>query len=114
MPRKKIKPPFEIMISIVDRGDGEKVAKLLEQNHINHIAILQGTGTAESEIAELFGFGVVERDIVVSLIDQERSKAMVELLYTDLNMGIEHSGCVFTISPSSATLDLLNTLNLEN
>ncbi len=114
MAKKKIKPPFEILVSIVDRGDGNKVSELLEENHLQNIVVLQGTGTAESEVAELFGFGVVERDIVVCIVDQERSKVMVELLYTDLNMGIEHSGCVFTISPSSATLELINLLKLEN
>lgn len=114
MKKQKVKSPFEIMVAIVDRGDGDKVSELLEQNHIQQTVTLQGTGTADSEVAELFGFGVVERDIVVCLVDQGRSKAMVELLYTDLNMGIEHSGCVFTISPSSATLDLINLLKLEN
>lgn len=114
MKKQKVNSPFEIMITIVDKGDGENVIKLLEQNNITHIIALQGTGTAESEVAELFGFGVVERDVIICLIDETRSKALVELVYTDLNLGVEHSGFVFTICPSASTLDLINTLKMEN
>ncbi len=113
MKKFKIKPPFEIMIVIVNRGEGENVIDLLENNHINNIVRFQGKGTAESEMADIFGFGVVERDIIACLIDEERSKALVELVYTDLHLNVEHSGLVFTIEPSSATLDLLTTLNIE-
>lgn len=113
MGRKKIKPPFEIMITIVDRGEGEKVIKLLETNNVEHVLLLQGRGTAESEVADWFGFGVAERDVVACFIEAERSKAMVELLYTDLNLNVEHTGFVFTLQPSGASLDLLNSLNLE-
>ncbi len=114
MKKVKIKAPFEILVAIVDHGEGNKVVELLEQNHITHILSTQGKGTTKSELADLFGFGMVERDIIFCLIDEDRSKALVELVYTDLNMGVEHSGFVFTVTPSGATLDLINSLKMEN
>lgn len=113
MKKQKMRCPFEVMIVIVDRGEGENVIEVLENNHINQVLKLQGRGTAESEMADIFGFGVIERDIIACFIDEDRSKALVELIYTDLHLNVEHSGLVFTLQPSSATLDLLESLNIE-
>ena len=111
--KRKIKPPFEILIAIVDHGKGEKVVKLLEDNNIPLTLQMQGKGTAQSEVADLFGFGVVERDVIACFVEEKRSKAMVKLVYTDLELNVEHTGLVFTIQPSGATMDLLKTLKVE-
>ena len=113
MKKQKMRCPFEVMIVIVDRGEGDNVIDVLENNNIHRVLKLQGRGTAESEIADIFGFGVIERDIIACFIDEERSKALVELIYTDLHLNVEHSGLVFTLQPSSASLDLLESLNIE-
>lgn len=113
MKSKKMRCPFEVMIVIVNRGEADNVIDVLENNNINQVLRLHGRGTAKSEMADIFGFGVVERDIIACFIDEERSKALVELIYTDLHLNVEHSGLVFTLQPSSATLDLLETLNIE-
>ena len=110
---KKIKSPFEVMFVIVDRGQGDKVLELLNNNHIEYSLKLLGHGTSENEIADLFGFGVEEKDIIISLVTEEMSKAIVEIVYTDLNLNLEHTGFVFTVQPNSSTLDLLNMLHIE-
>ena len=113
MRKKKIKPPFEIMIIIVNYGEGDKVVELLKNNNIPLTLQMQGRGTAESDVADIFGFGVVERDVVACFVEEERSRALVEMVYTDLKLDMEHTGLVFTIQPSGATMDLIKTLKIE-
>ena len=40
------------------------------------------------------------------------SKAILEVIYTDLDLNLEHTGLVFTVDPSSSTLDLLNMMDI--
>ncbi len=108
----KLKPPFEILVCFTNRGKGEKVAELLNQNGITNIIQLMGKGTTESEIADLFGFGVAERDVVACFIESNKGSAMVEIIYTDTELNIEDNGVVFTMQPSSAAANLLSFLKL--
>lgn len=108
----KIKPPFEILVCFANRGKGEKVVELLKQNEITNIVQLMGKGTTSSEIADLFGFGVTERDVVACFVKSEKGSAMVETIYTDAELNINANGVVFTIQPSSAAANLLSFLNL--
>lgn len=109
---RKVKPPFELMFVIVNRGNGDKVVDLLKNNHIDLCLQLTGHGTSENEIADLFGFGVEEKDIIISIVKESMSKAILEVIYTDLDLNLEHTGLVFTVDPSSSTLDLLNMMDI--
>jgi hypothetical protein len=107
-PKKlKMKSPLEMVTVVCNRGDGDIVLEILEANHIYNALIFNAEGTAESEVASLFGFGVVERDVVAALVEAEQCKAIVETLYSDLKLNLSKNGIVFSIKLSSATKQLL-------
>lgn len=55
------------LISIVSRGKGEELAKLYAKSQIGAHLIVQGRGTASSDILHYLGLGSPEKDILLSL-----------------------------------------------
>ncbi len=65
---KKMPMPVKLILCFVDRGDGKNIEMYLNDHHLNGGILLMGKGTAESDIADMFGFGLSDRDIVACLV----------------------------------------------
>ena len=65
---KKMPMPVKLILCLVDRGDGKIIEMYLNDHHLNGGILLMGKGTAESDIADMFGFGLCDRDIVACLV----------------------------------------------
>jgi nitrogen regulatory protein PII len=94
---KKIK----LLITIVDRGNGEKIAELLRENNVIYNMILLGNGTAKSEILDYLGLGRTEKDIVLSVVNDEDIDNILKNFNEKMNMSEPGNGVAFTIPISS-------------
>lgn len=109
--KKELKSPIEILITIVTNKELENVVNILEgYNECNGIHVL-GYGTVDSEIVDLFGFGLFERVITFSIIEVKNSKTIIEKLNEELNFTTEDKmGIAFTIPINSIEKEFFNTL----
>ncbi len=110
---KKMKAPFKLLISITDRGVGKDLELYLTQHDMNGGVLFMGKGTAESNIADIFGFGISDKDVLACLIPIEKLSQTVH----DFNeiTGIERDGygLLFEIDVSSASSNLMELLNIS-
>ncbi|HAK44067.1 MAG TPA: hypothetical protein DCM59_16970 [Clostridium sp.] len=105
---------IKLMVTIIDRGKGEKVTDICKENNISFHLICLGKGTANSEILEYLGIGDTEKDIVMSSVPEDRATSIVRELSKKLQLDKPGNGIVFTIPISSVagvvTLQLLTGL----
>lgn len=92
---------IKLMVSIVDRGKGERVAALLHKyDAVFHIIGL-GKGTADSALLDYLGLGQTEKDVVLSVVQEQRLPEALECLRVQLQLDQPGGGIVFTIPITS-------------
>lgn len=94
---------MQIMITIVDRGKAETVAKICksEDLHINFIAL--GSGTASSEILDYLGIGETRKDILITPIPKCRVHDIMFDIAYKMQLKNPGSGIIFTIPVTGIT-----------
>ncbi len=111
---KKLTSPLQIICVIVKRGDHEKVANILYEAGVEYQVNCLAEGTARSDVQNLFGFEILDRDMVLGIISTQKSKQAMQNLNKEFDIQIEEQICMaFTIPFSSATSDLLEMLNIK-
>lgn len=107
---KKIK----LLLSIIDRGMGEEITEMFRENHVMYNMILLGKGTAKSEILDYLGLGRTDKDIVISVGDEDNIKTVLDILCEKLKLNEPGNGIAFTIPISSVdsalALDYINSI----
>lgn len=73
----KIKAPIELVLAICDKGLGEELEKYVESQGLKSGIIMGGQGTAESSVADIFGFGLDEKDILAVIVPKEKTEKIV-------------------------------------
>lgn len=94
---KKIK----LFITIVSRGNGEKVTEMLRENKVMFNIIALGKGTAKSEILNYLGLGQTDKDIVLSVVEEDKISLIIENLKEKFNLKEPGNGVAFSIPISS-------------
>ena len=113
MKKNKIQAPFEIIIAIVERGKSNKVIEILKAHDSNFNLVTLGEGTAKSQAADIFGFGIVEREIVWSLINPLMSDKVLRALNEVLELNKPARGIAMTIPASAASNLMLDVLGIN-
>ncbi len=112
---EKVKPPKQIektklMISIVNRGDDEKLADALsEETRLLHYSFL-GKGTARSNILDYFGLTSVEKRIVVTVIPESMERRLLTIAVETLKLYLVGNGIAFTIPLTSVSALIANAV----
>lgn len=111
--KEKIKSPINLLIVIVNRHKGDSVVAALNEKNITAHVNCMGYGTSESGIADLFGFGIIERDIVASLVPSTESKNILEELNGKFNFDEPHNGLAFTVPVNSIEKKLFDFIKVN-
>lgn len=110
----KKEKPIKLLITIVDRGKGEKVTALYKKLKVSYQLILLGQGTADSDIIDLLGLAETDKDVVLSVVEVDLVGKIFERLNEDLQFNKAGHGIAFTIPISSVggpiTLSILKGL----
>ncbi len=93
---------IKLLVSIVDRGMGEKVVSIYKQHNVVINLICLGKGTASSEILDYLGLDKNEKDIALSIIPGCKSKLILESLNNHINLNKYGNGIAFSVPISSA------------
>ena len=77
--------PMAVIMSIVERGSGNKLMKLYTQNLVFTHIRCEGTGTATSEIMDILGLGSSEKDIIFSFAPVSAARSLLDRLDDELH-----------------------------
>lgn len=105
--------PLQLLTCITYRENVKTVEKVLEDFEIVEHSVLMGKGTAQSMIGDLFGFGIIDRDIVCAIVNNETSQQIIETLDKKLNFSQTRSGICFCVPVNAIGSDLFSQLNLN-
>lgn len=85
-----------LLMTIIERGCGNRLTDLYTQNRVFTHLRCEGTGTATSEILDILGLDGSEKDIVLSLAPAETIRALLDALEDDLREQVPGRGIAFT------------------
>lgn len=92
---------MRLFITIVDRRKGNEVVKLFEEVGCHFHQVIYGKGTAPKEIYDYLGFGVVEKEIVLSVASTDIVPFMIDALKIEMHFDQPGHGVACTIPISS-------------
>lgn len=114
MEEKSLTKRIKLLVTIIDRGKGEKVTELFRENNVMYNLITLGKGTAKSEILDYLGLGQTEKDIVLSVIHDEDVQTIMNILKEKMHLREPGNGVAFTIPinsiDSSLALEYINSI----
>ena len=113
MKKTSIKAPVQLVVSICDDKKGEEVEEYLHSVHLDAGLLFMGKGTAESDIADLFGFGMNNRDIVAVIVPNEKVDRVVKKINEITRIEIDSYGLTFVMPLSGASSLLLDMANVK-
>lgn len=88
---------LDIVFTIVSRGKGETVVETIREECVHSSAICHGHGTAPSAILELLGLGATEKDIVLSVVKNEKSENIIKKISEKMDFAKPGHGICFTV-----------------
>ena len=71
---------LSLIITFVDRRNGKKVIKLFNKMGCKYHTIFMGKGTAPHEIYEYLGVGIIEKDVVFSVCNNDLKEKLLNAL----------------------------------
>lgn len=113
MKKEKTPSPVSLLLSINDDGMGVEVEKYLNEKELNGGLIFQGKGTAESEIADIFGFGLSDKDIIAVFIPKEKSAKIIADINEITGVEKDRYGLNMLLEINSASSSLLELLGVK-
>lgn len=89
---------MKLLITIVERHLSDRVAKITGGETLDYQIAIPAVGTAPSEIREYLSLGDSERDLLMSLVDDEDVETIFQRLISDLGFLKSGMGVAFTVS----------------
>lgn len=93
----------KLLVTIVDRGKGERVAEVCQSRHVSIQLICLGTGTVRSEKLSYWGLGDPEKDLFISIIPASLTEPILNDLNQKLQFSKPGSGIAFTLQMTSVS-----------
>lgn len=109
----------KLMITIVNRRDGEPAARQLQGMHLRMILGCMGEGTAGKGLADLMGFGPSGKLILLGIVPGTRARIALEELQRFLHLDRPGRGIAFTIPlsgielPEKVPLDSMRKVHIQ-
>jgi len=107
------KTVIKVIVTIVDRGKGEKVADIFMAHHLHFHYICFGLGTASSEILDYFGIGESDKDVVLSITPDYKVHELLNELTEKMQLKKPGHGIAFTLPLSGISSSFTHVLMKE-
>lgn len=92
---------LKLLITIVDRGKGEKVAEICRKHRARMNMIFLGKGTANSEILNYLSLGETLKDIIITVLPTVYMDKLLEDIIEGMKLHKPGNGIAFTVPISS-------------
>ena len=104
------KNTFVILALITTHKLAEKAAEVFRAKALPVQYRFNAEGTASSEIMDMFGFGSIDKCILVSVMLKPFADAILKKLHAELHLSTANSGIAFTIPLTGANSLLLRMI----
>ena len=91
---------LKLLFTVVDRNKGEFYLDVLSQYEVNFQTVINGTGTANSEILDMLGLNN-NKAVVVSVIREDLTDTIMNVLDEKFRTIRNGKGVAFTVPLSS-------------
>ena len=98
---------YKLLTTIVNRGKGDKIVAMFNQQEILFNLIILGEGTADSEILDYLGIGEIDKDVVLSIVAEEKLEEVLKDLREKMQFSLPGKGIAFTVPLSSIAARML-------
>ena len=112
MAKTKMKSPISLLLAIVDDGIGDKVEEYLLSKKLSNGVLFNGKGTAESVVADIFGFGLGDRDIIAVIVPVEKQDKILEDITNISGVELDNYGLTMLLPINSASSTILELLGI--
>ena len=113
MRKIRYKEKFSVLIAIYDDEKSEEMEQYLTKKRLKNGLMFIGKGTAESDIADIFGFGLSDKVISALLIPESRQDKIAKDISDFLGIETDNYGLVMLLETSSASTVVMDMLGLE-
>ncbi len=113
MRKPTVSQKFSVLLAIYDSSRKEEVDRYLTEKKLNNGLIFMGKGTAESDIADMFGFGLSDKIILSLLVAEDKQDKVLEELTDFLGIERDTYGLTMLLETSSATTVVLDMLGIK-
>lgn len=101
-----------LLTTIVDRGEGDRVAGIFSANDAYFNMLTLGYGTARKKILSYFGLGETEKDVIFSYMPFEASQAVLKELTGLFKVERAGYGVAFSV-PMNGAADAIQRMGCE-
>lgn len=109
----KMESPISLLVCIMDRVCLDDVEKYLSDNHLKGGLAFMGKGTGESDIADIFGFGMDDKDIIACFIPNSHKDKIVRDINNITGVEKDNYGLNMVLKVQSASSNLLELLGIK-
>ena len=113
MKNTKIKAPISLLLAICDKGQGADVEEYLNAHHLDAGLLMMGKGTAATDIADVFGFGMSDRDIVICLVPKDTETTILDDVTDILGIERDEYGLAMLLDLNSASSTMLELCGVK-
>lgn len=113
MKKQKISDKFSVLLAIYDNEMSEDLEEYLTRKKLKNGLIFMGKGTAESEIADMFGFGLSDKRITALLVQETRQEKILQEITDILRIEVDTYGLAMLLETSSATSVVLDMVGID-
>lgn len=101
-----------LMVVIVNRGQGDRLAQFLAENGATFNMLTFGCGTADAKILTYLGLGETKKDILFSMMLQRYAQILFKrIAASEFNLDKPGHGIGFCLPINTAALNIAGTLN---
>lgn len=86
-----------MLLSVVARGKGKKLVQTLEKQQINMHFQCVGSGTAPTEMMDIFGFGSNDKDIIISFVAEPKAVELMNDFGSNFSSYSEYGGLMMVL-----------------
>lgn len=104
---------IKIVVTIVDRGKGDKVTQIYNEDNIHFHFICHGEGTATSEILDILGLGETDKDVVFSMVPACKVPDLLSKITEKMYLHKAGKGIIFSLPISGIGSIISKVVNKE-
>lgn len=94
---------IKLLVSIVNRGDDERLQELLNDFSVSLTYSCMGTGTAHGAVLNYLGIGTSEKSVMLSLIPESDEITILDSIRDKMSLYLVGRGISFTVPLSAAS-----------
>lgn len=104
---------INILLAICEDEQQAILEDFVSRKKLNNSIIFKAKGTAESEIADIFGFGLSDRVVLASVVKETGQEKLVKEMSTALGIEKDAYGLAMVLDINSVSSTLLEMMGIE-